>query len=135
MKIKEMIMKKFFLAGSIIVLFSICASAQPKTASSVTSGAVTVFSDNGYYVKAKNSGKDPMRFSFKYETNGYKVSTAAWAKFPVYTLVSTTPDVYENVTIEGNEERNLFTAPVANDKETEYYIKIIEVYNVKTVTQ
>lgn len=121
----------------IVVLFfcTITAFSQPKTASSAQSNAVTVFSDNGYYVKAKNNNAKAYRFSFKYETTEYTVSTAAWAKYPVYTPVSTTTDVYENVSIEGNEERNLFTAPVANDKKIEYYIKIIEVYNVHAISE
>lgn len=128
-------MKKIFLTSGILLLCAVCAFAQPKTASSATGGAVTVFSDNGYYVKAKNAENARYQFSFRYETLGYQVTSAAWSKFPVYNLVSTTPEVYENVTIDANEERNLFTAPVANDKATEYYIRIVEVYNVRKLSE
>jgi hypothetical protein len=126
-------MKKALLTIGILVFCSLYAFSQPKAASSVTAGSVTVYSDNGYYIKAKNSDSKAWTFSFKYETTGYTVSTAAWSKYPVYTPVNTITEEYKNVTIQANEQRDLFTAPVANDKATEYYIKVIEVYDAKPV--
>lgn len=125
-------MNKFLLFIFLACASSVNGFSQPKTASSASSGSVTVFSDNGYYVKAKNSSTEKRyQFSFRYELVGYKVTQEAWSKFPVYTEVSRSSEVWDSFTLEANEERNVFTAPVAYDKQTEYYITITEVFNVR----
>lgn len=126
-------MKKLPLTLVVLAVFAQLGFTQPMTASSITNGPITVYTDNGYYVKAKNSDVATYVFSFRYETTGYTVSTAAWSKYPVYTPVSTITEEYNNVTINGNEERNLFTAPVDPNKQKEYYIKITEIYKVEKV--
>lgn len=126
-------MKKILLFTTIIMLNVFFAFTQPKSPSSVVGTYIKVYTDNGYYVKAKNMTGMPCKFSFKYETVGYKVTSAAWAKYPVYTEVSSITDDYKNVTIEALEERNLFTAPVDPNKKIEYYIRIIDVYGEEQI--
>jgi len=110
------------------ILFLLQAKAQPNPSTVQYCGKIKVYSDNGYYVKAINSGNNPWKFSFRYETVGYQDSSAAWAKYPVYTEVSRTEDEYRNITIEQKEERNLFTAPQDVNKKTVYYIRILEIF-------
>jgi hypothetical protein len=126
-------MKKILLFITVLMLNALLVYSQPKSPSSANGKYVKVFTDNGYYVKAQNLSSSPCKFSFKYETVGYKVSSAAWAKYPVYTEVSSITDDYKNVTIEALEERNLFTAPVDPNKKIEYYIRIIDVYGEEQI--
>ncbi len=121
-------MKARILFSILGILFLLQAKAQPNPSTEQFCGKVKVYSDNGYYVKAVNSGSNPWKFSFRYETVGYQVSSAAWAKYPVYTEVSRMTDEYTNVTIESQEERNLFTAPQDPSKKTVYFIRVLEVY-------
>jgi hypothetical protein len=121
-------MKAKILLSFFFILIKLQAYSQPNPSTEKYCKNVKVYSNNGYYVKAVNSGSNPWKFSFRYETVGYQVSSAAWAKYPVYTEVSRTEDEYRNVTIEPQEERNLFTAPQDPGKKTVYFIRVLDVF-------
>lgn len=123
---------KRIIAFYCLMLFYIGSMiAQPVQGSEAKSGAITVFTTNAYYVNAKNTSGDRYQFSFRYEILTYKVTREAWAKYPVYALLSTTSEVFQSFTLNGYEERSVFTAPVNSDNTIVNYIRITEVFNLQ----
>lgn len=124
-------MKKIIILFGILLCLMNNTFSQPVQGSEAKSGAITVFSTNAYYVNAKNSSGDRYQFSFRYEILTYKVTREAWSKYPVYALLSTTSEVFQSFTLNGYEERSVFTAPVNSDNTIVNYIRITEVFNLQ----
>lgn len=125
-------MKKLVMMIGILLLIDLNAYSLPQTPSSVqVTEGVTVYTDNGYYVNARNESSYTYQFSFRYVTEGYTTTYEEGPSEPIYTLVSSIEDVYENVLILPGEQRSLFTAPVSSNSDISYWISITEVYDVK----
>jgi hypothetical protein len=92
-------------------------------ASSVTSGCITAFTQQGYIVKATNTCNYACSFSINYVLYGYDQND---------NLVSTTEKTYTNATTYANKEADgLFTTPQDPDKKITYWIEVTGVYDVK----
>ncbi len=127
-------MKNQVLMIGILLLLPLNAFSLPQTPSSAeVAEGVTVYTDNGYYVNAINESSHEYMFSFKFVTEGYTISYAEWSQYPIYTLVSSTEDVYEHLRILPGEQRSLFTAPVSSNSDISYWIVITEAYNISIV--
>ncbi len=124
-------MKKLVTMIGTLLLIALNAYSLPQTPSSIqVADSVTVYTDNGYYVNARNESSHTYEFSFRYVTEGYTTTYEEWSIYPVYTLVNSIEDVYENVLILPGEQRSLFTAPVSSNSDISYWITITEVYDV-----
>ena len=124
-------MKKLVTMIGILLLIALNAYSLPQTPSSIqVADGVTVYTDNGYYVNARNESTYTYEFSFRYVTEGYTTTYEEWSIYPVYTLVNSIEEVYENVLILPGEQRSLFTAPVSSNSDISYWITITEVYDV-----
>ncbi len=124
-------MKKLVTMIGTLLLIALNAYSLPQTPSSIqVADSVTVYTDNGYYVNARNESSNTYEFSFRYVTEGYTTTYEEWSIYPVYTLVNSIEDVYENVLILPGEQRSLFTAPVSSNSDISYWITITEVYDV-----
>lgn len=124
-------MQKIIFFLGVFLSCNIVAFSQPVQASEAQSGAIKVYTTNAYYVNAVNNSADRLVFSFNYDILTYKITHEAWSKFPVYNLLSTSSESYQNVSIDPNEQRSIFTAPVNSDNSVVNYIKITEIYNVR----
>jgi len=127
-------MKKLVTMIGILLLIALNAYSLPQDTSSVqVADGVTVYTDNGYYVNARNESSHTYEFSFRYVTEGYTTTYEEWSIYPIYTLVNSIEDVYENVLILPGEQRSLFTAPVSSNSDISYWITITEAYDVKNL--
>jgi len=121
-------MKKslFTLLMLMIVVSPVAFGKQPDSAQSQPSSAqrdgVKVYSSQGYYVKAKNYNDGARYYSFTYVVTGYDSKGA---------VVSKTEETMKDLFLEGEEERNLFTAPTDPKKEIAYWVTITDVSGVR----
>ncbi len=91
----------------------------------VTHGNITVWIEQGWIIKAKNSQPMPVTFRFSWTTTGTNQEDE---------VVSEITEESQNITLNGNELRHLFTAPQDPNKEVKYTFSniIITDYIFKT---
>jgi hypothetical protein len=124
-----MMKKLILIISGVLILASVCIlsqaqSSSPSQPSSAESGGVKVYSQQGYYVNAKNSNDYACYYSFTYITKGYNNKGD---------IVSENTESIKDLTIEANEQRTLFTAPVDPQKNITYWITITEVWGVRKI--
>jgi len=112
-------MKKTILISLMTFCFMLPSFAQ----SSATKGDLTVYTPQGWIMKAKNAGDKTITFKFTWVTEGTNKADE---------VVSTKTEESESLTIAPREERQLFTAPQDPQKEITYVFKdiIITQYSV-----
>ena len=127
-------MKNLVLLAGILLLVPLSSHSDPQTSSSViVAEGVTVYTENGYYINAKNESSRAWIFSFRYVTEGYTLTYDEDTDEQIYTLVNSTEEVYENLMIYPGEDRALFTAPVSSNRDISYWVRITEVYDAVQV--
>lgn len=112
--------KSVFLIFVILLLSSLNVFAQ----SSDELNGVRVYTMEGWIVKAKNSKKDKVQYSFTYTMEGADRSGTVVEKFD---------ESFENGILMSEEERSLFTAPQDQKKEITYRIKNIKIKKVEVI--
>jgi len=91
--------------------------------SSASSGCITVYTPEGYFVKATNNCNHACSYSINYDLLGYDRNDS---------LVSITNKTYTNATTYANKQADeIFTTPVDPNKKIAYWIRITGVYDVK----
>jgi len=108
------------LAAAGVLLF---AQAKPSEAQS---DGVKVYTQQGYYIKAKNSNNYAVKYSFSYTQTGYNDKGEVVSKEEMQD---------RNRTLLAGEERQLFTAPTNPQKRISYLITIDRVFDVTPIKE
>jgi hypothetical protein len=114
-------MKKTLLISLMTACFILPSFAQ----SSAIKGDLTVYTPQGWIMKAKNAGDKTITFKFTWVTEGTNKAGE---------VVSTKTEESESLTIAPREEQQLFTAPQDPQKEITYVFKdiVITQYSEQT---
>lgn len=103
-----------------MILFSCLNIVAQDTASS---GQLMVWSEQGWMMKAKNTGSEKVVFRFTWTTTGTNSKGE---------VVSTLTDASQFITLNPGEERHLFTAPQDPNKNITYTFNHILINDYKT---
>jgi len=121
MKMKILAVAKYVLFIFVILLLS---SLNVFAQSSDELNGVRVYTMEGWIVKAKNSKKDKVQYSFTYTMEGADRSG---------NVVEKIDESFENGILMSEEERSLFTAPQDKKNEITYKIKKIKIRKVEVI--
>lgn len=121
MKMKILAVAKYVLFIFVILLLS---SLNVFAQSSDELNGVRVYTMEGWIVKAKNSKKDKVQYSFTYTMEGADRSG---------NVVEKIDESFENGILMSEEERSLFTAPQDKKNEITYKIKNIKIRKVEVI--